>query len=131
VPSLTQRERECVDRFYALLEKRLGQRLVEVRMFGSAVRGDMWPPNSPMHSDIDLLVVTRDEPSSAEQEELIDETYPMFLECGRQISPHFFSQRKLKAPDDEGTRDFLRRVSADAVTEWPARRASSAPASVK
>jgi hypothetical protein len=116
VPSLTQRERECVDRFYALLEKRFGERLVEVRMFGA---------------DIDLLVVTTDEPSATEQEDLIDETYPMSLECGRQISPHFFSQRKLKAPDDEGTRDFLRRVSADAVTEWPARRASSAPASVK
>ena len=120
-----------MDRFYALLQKRLGERLVEVRMFGSAARGDMWPPNSPMHSDIDLLVVTRDDASSVEQEELIDETYPIFLECGRQISPHFFSERKLKTPDDEGTRDFLRRVSADAIVDWPARRASSAPSSVK
>jgi predicted nucleotidyltransferase len=127
VPSLTQRERDCVDRFYALLEKRLGERLIEVRMFGSAARGDMWPNNSPMHSDIDLLVVTRDEASSVEQEELIDETYPMSLECGRQISPHFFSERRLKAPDDEGTRDFLQRMSRDAVVEWPAaRRESSA-----
>jgi predicted nucleotidyltransferase len=131
VGSLTKRERQCVDRFYALLEKRLGERLVEVRMFGSAARGDMWPPHSPMHSDIDLLVVTSDDASSTEQEELIDETYPIFLECGRQISPHFFSERKLKAPDDEGTRDFLRRVSADAVVDWPARRASSARASVR
>ena len=57
MPSLTQRERECVDRFYALLEKRFGERLVEVRMFGA---------------DIDLLVVTTDEPSATEQEELID-----------------------------------------------------------
>jgi predicted nucleotidyltransferase len=120
-----------VDRFYALLEKRLGERLVEVRMFGSAARGDMWPPHSPMRSDIDLLVVTSDEPSAVEQEELIDETYPMFLECGRQISPHFFSERKLKAPDDEGTRDFLRRMGRDAVIDWPARRASSAPSSVR
>jgi hypothetical protein len=116
VPSLTRRERECVDRFYALLEKRFGERLVEVRMFGT---------------DIDLLVVTRDEASSTEQEELIDETYPMSLECGRPISPHFFSERKLKAPDDEGTRDFLRRMSADAVVEWPTRRASSARESVR
>ena len=116
MPSLTQRERECVDRFYALLEKRLGERLLEVRMFGP---------------ELDLLVVTRDEPSSTEQEELIDETYPISLECGRQISPHFFSERKLKMPDDEGTRDFLRRVSADAVVDWPARPASSARASLK
>jgi hypothetical protein len=116
VPSLTQRERECVDRFYALLEKRLGERLLEVRLFGP---------------DIELLVVTRDDPSPTEQEELIDETYPIFLECGRQISPHFFSERKLKAPEDEGTRDFLRRMSADAVVEWPAKRASSARESVR
>jgi hypothetical protein len=121
-----------VDRFYALLEKRLGQRLVEVRMFGSAARGDMWPAHSPMHSDIDLLVVMSDEPSATEQEDLIDETYPMFLECGRQISPHFFSERRLKAPGDEGTRDFLQRMSRDAVVDWPAgsKPASSARSSV-
>jgi hypothetical protein len=116
VASLTKRERECVDRFYALLEKRFGERLVEVQMLGA---------------DIDLLVVTRDEASSTEQEELIDETYPMFLECGRQISLHFLSERRVKAPDDESTRDFLRRVSADAVVDWPARPASSARASLK
>ena len=96
-------------------------------MFGSAARGDMWPADSPMHSDIDLLVVTSEEATTVEQEELIDETYPMFLECGRQISPHFFSARRLKAPDDERTREFLRRMSKDAVVEWPApRRDSSA-----
>jgi hypothetical protein len=114
VGSLTRRERDCVERFYALLEKRLGERLVEVRMFGS---------------DIDLLVVTRDDASEAEQEEIIDETYPMSLECGRQISPHFFSERRLAAPTDERTREFLKRVSAEGVVDWPARRESSARAS--
>ena len=125
--SLTQRERDCVERFYALLEKRLGERLVEVRMFGSGARGDV----RPKRSEIDLLVVTRDDASDVEQEELIDETYPIFLECDRQISPHFFSERRLAAPTDERTREFLTRVSADAVVDWQAaaRRASSARAS--
>ena len=95
-------------------------------MFGSAARGDMRPDHSPMHSDIDLLVVTRDEASDFEQEEIIDETYPMFLEFGRQISPHFFSERRLQAPDDERTRAFLRRMKAEEVVEWPIRRGSSA-----
>ena len=118
--SLSERERDCVERFYALLEKRLGERLVEVRM----------SDGSPVNSDIELLVVTRDDASNVEQEELIDETYPMFLECGRQISPHFFSQRRLAAPaDDERTREFLKRISADAVVDWPARPGSSARAS--
>jgi hypothetical protein len=117
VLSLTQRERDCVERFYALLEKRLGERLVEVRM-----------DPSPTHSDIELLVVTRDEASDVERDELADETYPMFLECGRQISPHFFSERRLAAPDDERTREFVMRMSADTVVlELPngSRRASS------
>jgi predicted nucleotidyltransferase len=35
----------CLARFCALLQARLGDGLVEVRLFGSAARGDMWPPN--------------------------------------------------------------------------------------
>jgi predicted nucleotidyltransferase len=38
-------------------------------MFGSAARGEMWPAGSPMHSDVDLLVVTRDEVPEATREE--------------------------------------------------------------
>jgi predicted nucleotidyltransferase len=59
VAELNHAERTCLTRYCALLADRLD--LVEVRMFGSAARGDMWPPGSPMHSDVDLLVVTRDE----------------------------------------------------------------------
>jgi predicted nucleotidyltransferase len=76
-------------RYCALLRERLGDRLVEVRLFGSAARGDMWPDHSPMHSDIDLLVVTRGVVPEETQEELVNETYPLFLECGRQLSPQF------------------------------------------
>lgn len=49
--ALTAVERECLRRYCRLLDGRLGERLVEVRMFGSAARGDMWPASSPMHSD--------------------------------------------------------------------------------
>jgi predicted nucleotidyltransferase len=55
---LTETERDCLDRYCALLSERLGDRLLDVRMFGSAARGDMWRAGSPMHSDVDLLVVT-------------------------------------------------------------------------
>jgi predicted nucleotidyltransferase len=117
VAELNDAEHECLERYCALLAARV--RLVEVRMFGSAARGDMWPPGSPMHSDVDLLVVTRVEVPEAVQEDLLSETYPLYLECGRQLSPHFFSERRLAAPDDEKTRAFLREVSADAVVVWP------------
>jgi predicted nucleotidyltransferase len=117
--AMNELERDCLARFCALLQARLGDRLVEIRLFGSAARGDMWPAHSPMHSDIDLLIVTRAAVAEQEQEALLDETYPLYLECGRQLSPHYFSERRLAEPDDQGTRDFLSRVEADAVRVWP------------
>jgi predicted nucleotidyltransferase len=112
---LSDRERDCLQRYCRLLRRELGEQLVEVRMFGSAARGDMWPAHSPMHSDIDLLVVTRGVVPEEERTRLLDETYPLYLECGRQLSPHFFDQRRLAAPEDERTRVFLERIAGDAV----------------
>lgn len=113
--ALGQPERECLARYLALLAARLRDRLIEVRVFGSAARGDMWPAHSPMHSDIDLLVVTDDDVDEAEEERLINETYPLFLECGRQLSPHFFARRRFAEPHDERTREFLVQIERDAV----------------
>ena len=59
-------------RYALLLAERLGDRLVEIRMFGSAARGDMWAASSPMHSDIDLLVITSQGISESEQEEFVE-----------------------------------------------------------
>jgi predicted nucleotidyltransferase len=117
--SLSANERDCLDRYCALLRERLGERLNEVRMFGSAARGDMWRAQSSMNSDIDLLVVTRGDIPESEQDELLNETYPLYLECGRQLSPHFFSERRLAAPESPRTRDFLERVAPDALSVWP------------
>jgi predicted nucleotidyltransferase len=116
---LTDAERDCLERYCRLLAERLGERLVDVRMFGSAARGDMWGAHSPMHSDVDLLVVTREPLAEAEQEDLCNETYPLYLECGRQLSPHFFSEARLAAPADELTRDFLARIADEVRVVWP------------
>jgi len=117
---LTHAERDCLARYCALLARQLPD-LEGVRMFGSAARGDMWPDHSPHHSDIDLLVVTRDEVPEALQEALVDETYALFLECGRQLSPQFFPAVQLTAPHDERTRTFLAQVEADGVDVWSSR----------
>jgi hypothetical protein len=117
---LTETERDCLDRYCALLAARLPD-LVAVRMFGSAARGDMWPAHSPMHSDIDLLVVTREAVPAALEEELLNETYPLYLECGRQLSPHFFAEPRLAAPESERTQRFLAQVRADGVDVWSSR----------
>jgi hypothetical protein len=115
---LTEAERDCLNRYCRLLAARLGDRLVLVRMFGSAARGDMWPAYSPHHSDIDLLVVTRDAVAEDEREALLDETYPLYLECGRQLSPAFFSQARMAAPESARTREFLARVADEGVDVW-------------
>jgi predicted nucleotidyltransferase len=92
---LTGLERDCIEPYSALLRQRLGERLVEIRLFGSAARGDMWAAHWPMHSDIDLLVVTRGMIPEETQDELINETYPLFLECGRQLSPQFRAEASI------------------------------------
>jgi predicted nucleotidyltransferase len=120
--ALAELERECLTRYLSLLAERLGDRLIEVRLFGSAARGDMWPVHSPMHSDVDLLVITVEDVDESEQEALINETYPLFLECGRQLSPHFFARRRLAQPPDDNTRDFLLEVQQDGARVWPSER---------
>jgi hypothetical protein len=59
---------------------------------------------------------------------LLDETYPLYLECGRQLSPHLFSEPRLAKPEDERTRDFPGRVSAEVVLVWPPALLSAAAA---
>jgi hypothetical protein len=91
-------ERACVERFVARLREVLGETLREVWLFGSFARGDAWSRRMPMNSDVDLLVVTAGEVPAGTRESLLDETYPLYLECGRQISPQYWSAAKLDAP---------------------------------
>jgi hypothetical protein len=76
-----------------------------------------------MHSDIDLLVITRAEVPKTEQEQLLDDTYPLYLECGRQLSPHFFSEQRIAAPESDRTREFLKRIELESVAVWSLPRA--------
>jgi len=116
---MNELEADCLSRYLLLLERQLGQNLLEVRIFGSAARGDMWSASAPMHSDIDLLVVTREAIGQAEAEALVNETYPLFLECGRQLSPQFYSQQRLQEPESERMREFLQNIAADVLVVWP------------
>jgi predicted nucleotidyltransferase len=86
---LSEPERHCLERYVAHLANTLGDELEEVVVFGSAARGEMWPNGSPMRSDIDLLVVTSTPVDGRTESELVDATYPLFLECGRQLGPQF------------------------------------------
>ena len=111
---LSEAERDCVRRYLALLRDRLGPELQRVVLFGSAARGDMWDAGSPMHSDIDLLVVTRTQLDETVVEELVNETYPLYLECGRQIGPQVRTEASLQG-QDERSRAFAENIARDGV----------------
>jgi predicted nucleotidyltransferase len=113
--ALTEAERDCVRRYLSLLCEELGVSFEEAWLFGSAARGEMWAEFWPMRSDIDLLVVTLEELAPARVKELIDLTYPLYLESGRQISPAFRTRDQLLgewAP-------LRRQVQRDGVRLWP------------
>jgi predicted nucleotidyltransferase len=112
---LSAQERDCLRRYCDLLRERLGDRLERLVLFGSAARGDMWSAGSPMHSDIDLLVVTRDSVAEREAEELVNETYALYLECGRQIGPQFRTAGQLAEPENERAAVFAANVARDGV----------------
>jgi hypothetical protein len=59
-----------------------------------------------MNSDIDLLVLTSSDVGPEGREALLNETYPLYLECGRQISPQFWSIARFDDPPSEAARSF-------------------------
>ena len=96
-PHLSELERDCLGRYLSVLRESLGDDLVAVWLFGSAARGDSWWPGMPIRSDLDLLVVTRSPLAEERQEELVNATYPLFLESGRKIGPQFRTAREFEA----------------------------------
>ena len=116
---LTTGERGSVRRYLDLVAARLTTGLVQIWLYGSAARGDMWPAHLPYRSDIDLLVLSREPIAPEVREELVDATYPLYLECGRQISPQFRTTSWFEAPEDEREREFAARVRQEGVTIYP------------
>ena len=112
---LSETERGCVLDYLEFLRERLAGNLIETRLFGSAARGDMWPSHFPMHSDIDVLIVTHERLTEEMREELVNETYPLFLECGRQIGPQFRTLAEYESAKDERARQFRANVEAEGL----------------
>lgn len=119
--NLSAVERNCLERYLRVLEEALGDELEEVWVFGSVARGESWPGGMRIRSDLDVLVATRAEVGAETEQALVDATYPLFLESGRQIAPTFWSRERLARPPDERARRFLENVRREAV---PIRRRS-------
>jgi predicted nucleotidyltransferase len=93
----------------------LGDDLRRVVVFGSVARGESWPQGMPIRSDLDLLIVVQAPVADEHIQHLLDATFPLYLECGRQISPQFRTEEHLEA-DDERAAVFRDRVARDGVT---------------
>jgi predicted nucleotidyltransferase len=106
-------ERRTLDAYVSLVAERLGGRLVAIRVFGSVARGESWPVGMPIRSDLDLLVLVARPLSEQERVELVDETLPLFLESGRQISPQF------RTVDVHASSPSREAIDRDAVEVWP------------
>jgi predicted nucleotidyltransferase len=106
---LTDAERRTLDAYVALLQERLGADLVAVRAFGSAARGESWWKGMPIRSDLDLLVLVREPLPEELRQDLVDATFPLFLESGRQLAPQF------RTPGQHAASPSREAIDADAV----------------
>ncbi len=108
-------ERGTLAAYVSTLARRLGNRLLAVRVFGSVARGESWPAGMPIRSDLDLLVLVAEPLPAGEIDELVDATLPLFLESGRQLSPQF------RTPEQHAASPSREAIDADAVEVWPCR----------
>jgi predicted nucleotidyltransferase len=106
---LTTTERSTLEAYVGLLRDRLGERLLRVAVFGSVARNERWPAGMPIRSDLDLLVLVAPPLDPEIVQELLDATYPLFLESGRQISPQF------RTPDQHEASPSRDAIEADAI----------------
>jgi hypothetical protein len=114
LPLLTASELSCLGRYVGLVDETLRDNLLEVIVFGSVARGESWPREMPIRSDLDVLVVTDAALEESVIQELVDATFPLFLECGRQIGPQFRTATQLRA-DNERARTFRANVARDGI----------------
>jgi predicted nucleotidyltransferase len=106
---LTGAERRTLDAYVAVLRERLGDDLLAVRVFGSVARGESWWDGMPIPSDLDLLVLVREPLAPALGRELLDATYPLYLESGRQLGPQF------RTPEQHAASPSGAAIDADSV----------------
>jgi predicted nucleotidyltransferase len=114
LPALSAVEQSCLVRYVCMLVERVEQ-LEEIVLFGSVARGESWPAGMRIRSDIDLLVITRDVLTEAMVNELLDATFPLFLECGRALGPQFRTREQLEAAGTTGAASFRADIERDGV----------------
>lgn len=118
LPNLSAMECDCLLRYVETLIGLGAGNIDEIWVFGSVARGESWPRGMGLRSDLDLLAVMNTRLAEEAVQSAVDATYPLFLECGRQISPEFWTVAELDAPSTERKRAFVENFRRDAILIW-------------
>jgi predicted nucleotidyltransferase len=106
--ALNQREEQAVKAFVAVIRKNLKDEVLEIKIFGSKVRGDY-----SQDSDIDILIVLK-ERSKKIIDNIYEELMIIELEYDSKISLTIFSQSEYQHNLDAHT-PFMKSLANEAV----------------
>jgi predicted nucleotidyltransferase len=106
--ALNQREEQAVKAFVSAIRKNLKDEVLEIKIFGSKVRGDY-----SQDSDIDILIVLR-ERSKPVIDTLYEKLLDIELEYDSKISLTIFSQSEYQHNVDAHT-PFMKSLVNEAV----------------
>jgi len=101
--------RPALDGYAARLRARFGERLRDVRLFGSFARGEAGP-----RSDVDVLVVV-DGLTDAEIGDAAGEAAPVIVETGVPLAPVAMSTSRLERLREE-ERSFARALDTEGIS---------------
>ncbi len=85
---LNKQERKAIKEFKKKLNEELSEQIVEVKLFGSKVRGD-----SHKESDIDILVVLKDD-SEKNKDKIFEVVQNILLDYEVLLSPIIFNKEE-------------------------------------
>ncbi|MHC4482752.1 MAG: nucleotidyltransferase domain-containing protein [Planctomycetota bacterium] len=106
--ALSAQEKSALQQFKTGLEQALGNRLIELRLFGSKARGDDQP-----NSDTDVLVIVASDDWHI-RDTVYDAATDILLQMDICISPKVISKNRFDQLRKEGT-SFIHNVSKDAI----------------
>jgi predicted nucleotidyltransferase len=90
--TLTKKHTEALEAFVTAVRRRLGERLVTLKLFGSHARGD-----AATNSDLDVLVLV-EQANPALENEVLDLAFDVNLAHDVYISPRVISRRIFEDP---------------------------------
>lgn len=112
----TQVELECLEDYIKNILGKVGDSILSIWLFGSAAENKRWKIPT-LRSDIDILILTKDEISRNSVDNMINDTYELFLKCGTQISPSFISIDEWNYPKRINP-EIVKRIKGKALLLW-------------